>query len=740
MSTSQQLVAAGGGPALEKLWNGAELDEQEFPAFGAWKEKEDEIDRHLEDAVKTPGVTVLSLTSNPATGKSTTLMRHISERAMASKAPRRVLYVVATEIEARYISAWLFAHKVLDTTSAGVGGVRGVQVVTTKAMVEMFTERRTIWPDHLTIAFDINWYPTVDDEMALALVLHRACQVKESDHVHMAIVLLMSGFESTRTIQAFRKRLGDISQVILDQHHHYPGVVRLEGSWREDVRGNIGNWNGEGRMVVGGRMADVDSWRGLGEDGPCPIPEPQDPTVSRGYTLEENLETLDEEAIIVARGEVPFALGLGSVRLVICTGEIGHVARFDAAISQTVIYNRRMMLPEILRVFSWGIRSDQYGAGVGPVFADAAPGLEEAAEPDRDDLGHAWNRDLSFLILNIFKVWPGLELCRLPTRDPLDTFSFTDRIRGLEILGCLEGQGEGWKCSELGMEILKVRGEMGPTLGFNVAFLLARVVLMRRHSGHRNPLVARVLIHMAAIAHRGSSEFFAIKQNIDKQTLVRYFPSVIPKDKWYAGSLWAGLGLYLRGCRHLWFSEEGEEEEEEEPTISPIDGMQIDAVAGSFIAKLAQKFAAYTRVPLGKLEDTNWDQASLTEDEIATIDRELMWAWLHRIAMFWPTPMHETDDVVTDVVSFEKFGISMDREAIDAAHLRQESAKQNESGGAFYAIYEALVDGGRDLPAEGRRRRYTCQDVTYIPGTAFGDVEHECGIIWPDAVSRSQFR
>ncbi|KAI1747154.1 hypothetical protein F4782DRAFT_522110 [Xylaria castorea] len=734
------------GPSLASFCHGTELDEQQFPARSAWREAQGEIDRFLEGAVTTPGVTALSLTSDPATGKSTTLMRHIAELAMASKAPSRVLYVVATMIEANFISSWLMVHGVLDTR-VGVGGLRGVQVVTTEAMVKMFTEEGARWPAHLTIVFDINWYPEVDDEMALALLLHRTGEVKKYDGgmgVHMAIVLLMSGFESARTIKAFQKRLGSISQVKLDQEHEYPDLTHLEGDWKTNVRDSIGKWDGKGRVVLGAPMTDVSSWRGLRRGHPYMMPEVTEPGMSRELTLRNDLETAVKGKALNVRRDAPFALALTNISLVICTGEFGYVARFDTDLMQTVIYKRRMMFCEILRDLSWGIRSDQYG-GVDPiVFAAPAKDYEElfaGAEPDRDDLGGAWNRDLWFLVLNLFKVWPGIGVGQFPTRPPIDIAAVTGTTRALLVLGCLTRQGKGWKCTELGLQILKASREMGPTLRFNVAFLLSRVVLMRRHS-HASPVVVHVLIHMAAIAHVGSSAFLELKQPIDMAALVRCFPRVIPEQKWYAGFLWVGLGLYLFGCRHSKFSDAEPEPGSESDAFPRIDGVDVNTETGIMIEELVETFAGQVGVTLDKLQDTDWDKTSLTEAEIATVDRELMWAWLHRTAMFWPTSISEKYDVVSDMVSFVKFRVSMCREVIDASRVREESAKENKAGGAFYVIYEALmeVEDDQDSSAGRPQTRCQCHDITWIPGTAFADVEDKSNYIWPDAVGRSIIR
>ncbi|KAI0474547.1 hypothetical protein F4859DRAFT_521625 [Xylaria cf. heliscus] len=744
MATDPVMPAA----RLANLWHGAEVDEHRYPAFSAWKQAQGEIDRHLEDAVMNPGVTALSLTSNPATGKSTTLMRHIAELAMVSKAPRHVLYIVPTQIEAYYISSWLLAHGVLDT-SAAVGGLRGVKVMTTEVMVKMFTEQDARWPDHLTIAFDINWYPTVDDEMALAVLLQWAGRVKESGGqrgIHMAIVLLMSGFESARTIYAFRKRLGDISQINLDTHHIYPTLTALKGDWKKDLRGSIGHAHtNSSRIVIGAGLQDVWSWKRTRVDGKAPaiIPDFSDPVDDPVKVLLQDLDILANNRAIHACAQVPFALGLANVSHVVCSGEIGQIARFDSVIMQTVIYRRRMMRSEILRVLSWGIRSDKYGTAKNPVLAAPAAdydALNKAAEADRDNLGDAWGRDLWFLILKVFKVWPGLRIDEMPTRPPLDIVGISDSIRALLVLECLEEQEEGWKCTALGLQILRVRREMGSTLSFNVAFLLARVAMMQRQS-NASPVVALVLIHMAAIAHVGSSEFFHVKGPVDREALAQCLPAVVPKERWCAGFLWVGLGLYLFGCRGSMIPDK---DEDESPDFPEIGGIDVDIDVGIAIRDLAKKFARYTRVTLGKLQDSNWDMERLSEADLETIELELMWAWLHRIAMFWASPISESRDVVSDMVSFVKFDIEMDTEVIDAPHVREYSAKRNKGEGAFFVLYEELrlkeTSGDGQDSSEAPRPKHRCRDVTWIPSPRFKDVQRKSGYKWPDAVGRSLFR
>ncbi|KAI1313294.1 hypothetical protein F5Y03DRAFT_390313 [Xylaria venustula] len=299
---------------VSSLWDGAEADEQIFPAFGAWKKAKQQLNKFLEDAISKPGVMALSLASQPATGKSTSLIKHIAERAYISRAPRLVLYILSTEVEARFIKSWLIRHNVATTT-----GTLGPRVQVEVMTVERFIAGVSVegnWSRDLTIIFDINWYPTVDDEIALTFILHRAAAVKtsvEKMRNHLAIVLLMSGYESSRTLRAFRERVGDITQInLLQYHHQYPLFEPLGRNWQDTVA-QLANHilAHDGRVVleeysqIGEARIDIRIDQQF-----IDIPKPDEQFINM------DIATLRESKVLRVTGKLPYAVGIENVNLV----------------------------------------------------------------------------------------------------------------------------------------------------------------------------------------------------------------------------------------------------------------------------------------------------------------------------------------------------------------------------------------------------------------------------------------
>ncbi|KAI3322277.1 hypothetical protein HD806DRAFT_523627 [Xylariaceae sp. AK1471] len=704
------------GSEAGALWNRAEVDVRRYPAFAAWKEGTSQLNRHLEDAVLCPGVSVLSLASQPATGKSTTLIQHICELAKMNKAPRKVRYVVSSGVEARFIESWFLAHGVMKPSTAWEA-VNQVEVITTEALIKLFGDASS-WPDQITIVFDINWYPTVDDEMALGLLLHHASKAKERVEeekdvaIHIAIMLLMSGFVSTRTIEAFRSLLGRITEInLLHIHHDYSGQLRRymgDGDWQGALHDNVQQiWREKGRVVLGDGRAWT--WDGFEEDHKDLDQMPEAPDV--GYSPEKiidlELQTLKESKGVIVNGDLPFTVGLANVHLVACTGKIDICQTLEPRLMQLVQgCRRRMMWPEILRMVSWGIRSSEYGRrpicfdmiGMGQTMEE----VEERAGPDLDDLGRAWNEDLPFLLLSIFRNWP----CH---------------IRRLRLLDCIAKPGAsdtGYHCTSFGRLVLEVWKTAHKQLSFHVAFLLARVVLMRqgRRANHR---VMQVLIYMAAIAHEGLDRLFEV-QGPAKARALRSGVAPLVRDRFYAGGLWIALALFLRCRKTSQFQGEG--------FWRPFNGLAVDNSVVRQIWDTIEVFASVVGTRLfGNIAGVDWEATALDEAELSTVDQELMWAWLHRIVMFTEKPLSDASDAVVDCASFKRFSIDMGRELIDAEVVREESAGQNQGGGGFFAIYQHVLPEGDGVGDLGPEARFICRGVTWIPAPAFKEVPKKLG-------------
>ncbi|KAI0968639.1 hypothetical protein F4678DRAFT_474383 [Xylaria arbuscula] len=718
---------------LWSLWNGAEADEQIFPAFGAWKEAKEQLNQFLEDAVSNPGPTVLSLASQPATGKSTSLIKHIAERAYISKAPRLVLYIVSTVVEAQFIKSWLVRHSVATTTGS-LGSRVQVEVVT----VDMFSAGVSVeenWSRDLTIIFDINWYPTVDDEIALAFILHRAAELKTSVEKmcmgnHLAIVLLMSGYESSRTLRAIRRHVGNFTRINLLHHHHqYPDLKTLDENWEDTVRELVGSaLAGGGRVVI-----EDDNW--IQEDD-LDIRRAEvdkdiaSPLLPRTTTTITNITNLEEARVLKSADEVPYAVGLKDVNLVVCTGLAGKSLMIDPLFQQLIATTKRRMTTfEMARFLSWGIRSPKYtGPGVTFCVPQNWYEPEGSAALDREDMGKAWNQHLPILLLTVFDNWPSYRLAQLPIRPPADRAIFDDGLFRLCTLGCiipgaLGGIGGAYQCTELGRQILKIWKQTDKILDFHVTFLLARVAIMHRDPT-ASPLVVSVLIHMAAIAHRGTGAFMSVRRPVNMNELSFCFPPIIPEERRRAGGLWAALGLYMH-CLDT-FANGG--------FITLVPGITLDTRIGLNIRDWCRAFesAVLTASPHSRIP-INWHTQRLSQAEMKAIDEELALAWFHRIVLFRPDPRFEGSDHVVDTSSYERFEIDMRTELLHASEINMNNHDGPDTTDRLYAIYENLqkmedgADANEDLPT-----RFICSGLTWIPSSTFTKAVLEIGGINDD--------
>ncbi|KAK5629203.1 hypothetical protein RRF57_004918 [Xylaria bambusicola] len=716
------------------LWNGAELDEREYPVFVAWKEEADKVDGFLGDAVRTPGATALSLVSQPATGKSTSLILHIWELAQASKAPRHVLYVVSTEVEARFIRAWLTDHGAMDNVAV-FGPQQGgryipVQVVTMERFIALALQENP-WPNDLTVAFDVNWYPTVDDEMAISILVKRAMEVKTAvtemgKDTRMAIILLMSGYVSSRTLTMFQRYLGHVTHIdLLHRTHAYPSTGELNEGWGEPGGRLDGAamWLRERKMRLA--IDDISGYRGEFNIYPA----------YPSHDLDETPEDAVDDTILMLRDwentmvtvgvATPYAVGLEAVGMVVLTGAKTSARVIDPIIMQLVDIERRMSHAEAARILSWGTRSTAFGKG--GVTMVAVPGINNHIGSIRDDLGRSWNEDLPIFILALFKAWPGVRLARIPIRIT-DRWIAADRIRRLSVLGCAVSLGEGeeqdkvWRCTDLGYKILEIWAKTHKKLDFSIIYLLAKVAMMQQRDPDVSSLVARVLVHMAAIAYSGIREFVAVHRPFDEAALVECFPPIIPESRRQAGGLWVALALYLR-YRNDFKQGEG-------PSISTVNGIIVNRDCGGDITKNLLVFEKLVMAagPSSAGAQQDWYMLELGEVEIKAIDEELMWAWLHRIAWCKRSPEPGNVESVLDMVSLAEFKLKASNELMDAQAIRLWLYRRSQARGAFFAIYETLErmgDAHQDL---------TCRGMTWIPGPTFKRAEDATGLEWPEMV------
>lgn len=350
-----------------------------------WKPLLEMLDRALAKATEENRVEVVALTSLPGIGKSTALIRHIWDLAKAGKAPGKVVYIVFSDTEASLIRTWLLQSGGVVKDDMGDGKVRSDNPFTLCSLRECFQVlQEKAWDANRTVIVDVNWYPTVRDEIAFGYLLSwtrglKAAVAKGND-VHVAILLLMSTFESERTVIPFERMLTTVIAFDLtDWRYPTPKAEALEVGWKEKV-GDIvqGVLDEGGRVVLGSHIWQ--DWPGiqsgrldpdLVDDVPCTYVPAEDRLVTEQRSIEK-------ARVLALHPLVPYSTRVEQMRLFLTPGVVEGCHILYPELMQVVVDDRELEWCERLRQYSWVLKSMGGGSPeanqirfLGPAIGDA---------------------------------------------------------------------------------------------------------------------------------------------------------------------------------------------------------------------------------------------------------------------------------------------------------------------------------------------------------------------------------
>ncbi|KAI2780505.1 hypothetical protein F4815DRAFT_499229 [Daldinia loculata] len=683
-----------------------------------------QLDEALASIVEEKGVRVVAITTHIGAGKSTVIVDHIWRQAKAGKAPPSIIYVVSTLVESILLRDYLsesgtftedqLEHSLEDTY---------LPVMIRSALQFLKQFEKLSLKKNCTVVVDVNWYPSVEDEIAFGRLISWLSAAKEGEgDSSLCCVLLMSAFESQRTVAAFERRIGKVLRLDRTGFEHPKVDIEIQQGegWKDQVGQILLDTLYQDKKVV---VATDSIW-----DFEYLEDEPLANLIGEVYFVEhENVETvgkhlklLKQAPILVIGVETPFSTKIEGLGMFVSTGSALRTNRLVPGLMQIVRMDRGLSWLEVLRQHSWVSKS----AGVGSSGPSGARFLCPAGEEElkargehTEDLGRAWNVDFMFTALAHFHTWPGRQLSRMPTRRPPNDYVFADAVRRLLILGCIKQSEEygTYECTPLGATIMERRQqEFKDKFEFHVAYLLART---RLKEGER-PEVLRVLIRLAAIAHNGVKFLFHRAQDTDTSKLRELLPPLI-RGRAHAGTMWIALGLYLL-CETVGFEAGEESLTEVGPFVVQVEQMRsispvVKAIEGEFGLPI---------IPA----DSSWMDQPLKEAELQSIDKDMMWAWLHRIGASEPAESPSGVETITDWVSLEDFGVKMNKEIIQQRDIRTYCDVVTMGGRAFTAFYLQLKE------KDGQRwARY----LTWIPPEAIQDLKEKTGLSVTAAVGKT---
>ncbi|KAI1374720.1 hypothetical protein F4677DRAFT_446985 [Hypoxylon crocopeplum] len=305
--------------------------------------------------------------------------------------------------------------------------------------------------------------------------------------------------------------------------------------------------------------------------------------------------------------------------------------------------------------------------------------------------GPAWNAHMSLLVLWICDMWPGWRYDDMPVGDPPDKFALDETVRRLQMTGFLTrsgaGRGAGMRLTREGEHALELMRESPDRVDIHVASLLVA-------ARSEKPRVQRALVTMAAISSRNAGDFYTMEY---LETDGGLSPQAVFDQC-------AGINLQypsavIRGCT----------------MVNPAEGFEIKRTIDQFAMSLG------IDAPTPDMAVT-----MLTNEEIATVERRLMWAWLYRV-LYRVVGISCVESHAFDISSCHDVFPDWGAEIIDVEAKMRDS--ENVRLGGFFAIYDSL-----ELRVVGNKEIHVPQGFTIIPQRLFREVEEKTDISWPTAV------
>lgn len=698
----------------------------EIVARDAWKAVTGQLEERLQISVE-GGVEVIGIVGAPGTGKSTGLTAHVRDLVHQGRAPGPVTYVLSTEVEADIIGNWLHRN------AEQIGVEQDIRVTTIRGG---FQDGGGI-PSQMTFLLDVSWYPDVDDEVfyaKLARNLRTWRNKAATEDVRIALVLLMSVFESKRTTELFRRAVGTSSVHVYEYTYSLSdiSIKMLSKHWTKtsEVSGVA-----KPSVTYGGRVimaVDNDLPPGFndGEDL-SEVCEEVELGSSGGAGVKRVLNALEKSPVLMIEADIKYSTIISMLRLFVSSGVASDKVVLDRDMIQPVFAEERPLeYCELLRQLSWVIKSERPLSGIQFMATWDHDDLVEKKGKGAVDLvesfGHAWNRDLILLVLAVVDSCPDQHFHRMPFRTPVSDYSWAEMVKRLELVGCIVKLGPGkYKSTGRGQGVLHYHRKYG--IDFHASFLLAYVTM-----GYIDSTVLRIVIRIAALASCGLDHMFSVRGKREApmtESEFGFYSPPLTRFKAHHGTIWFALSLYLKGEMERLYDLDKSPENEGIGEVAKIGTVIISRHEFKMAKRLIQALDRDFQLPE---EDHAWMSMPLTEEQIKTIDRGLMWSWMHR--MVWlqarPKPTGTGQGMAMEITSSKECTVNLygGSETLDAVRLREENAKER-AGTGIAAIYMKLhVD---------KEKKVSASMLTSIPGHCFEEFNKETKLTWPSAVANA---
>ncbi|KAI1775552.1 hypothetical protein F4818DRAFT_451814 [Hypoxylon cercidicola] len=679
----------------------------------AWTVKQKEIDDFV-DRIPRRGASAAFIQGPHASGKSTTMVAHILGLVQTRLSGASLVYLMPTLVECVLLRDYLaseefnaqlpvqISDRVLEPAPGEAIPAGSLYVQSyTSALQDIRNGTFSVFKTGAVVLIDLEVNPTTDGEMLLGHVLE-AADFSRAEGSGCAVITI-STFESPRTEAAMDRVIGRKPKVIQIPQDFAPVPLRrMPEPWRDFAKGLATRANGTGgpdkmpeRVVIGQeRFGEVD-------DEFYSIERPS-------MHAEETLADLrSKPASMLVASDLCVSLPWPGLAHFVSHGIVKSQI-FDRKTSQIVSLARHMTRTEILVQQSWLLKSDRprEDTNFHTTYEDF-----DRRPLGSDPAGEAYGKDLLWTALNLIHAWPSSLPNDLPVKLPPDTLGMGEVMARLSILQCIvneDGQTMG-KMDKRGLALVSIKQATGDVIDFHVAYFLACIYT---NKGKLSLNVRRVIVRIAAILAIG------IHTLCTKATPEAEYPSLehvrvhcvgVGASLAHKGAVWIALGLWQASVQSGLKDNNGIY-----PTIRRGD---VNFSIGIAVRVLDLVSALNG---LFELPDTNAElrDTELTSDEILFVERQLLWAYLHRVVYLSDNPAA----LPVDVVSLKDVTISSD-EILD---LNVPRVAQENKGKGCFAIYAGLSLSGS---------RYIASGLTIIPLQLIREVKDLTGMPFDQAVA-----
>ncbi|KAI1328145.1 hypothetical protein F5Y16DRAFT_398558 [Xylariaceae sp. FL0255] len=558
----------------------------------------------------------------------------------------------------------------------------------------------------LTLIMDVQVAASAEDEITfghLVSWIEGALKRMEAGYeVHIAILLLGPRL-SKRTFDKMRRLIPNIQEQEVDCPSRPIQFECVLSQSKDTVAATILQGVGQGKTVLltscRDKEWDVENFQlgGLRESAGC----------FDNLGFKEELKQL-EQLVVDISGSCSFSASL-NLTVVLSSGLLIDTQR-DAKIGQLVMDCRRLTKCELDNAMAWTYKAKQGPRSVRFLTLYSQYGYQDRVDFD-EALGPAWNKELPYLVLSQIAQWGGQggkTIKEFPTREPPDSIAWRECYVRLTTSQCIRRDED-----VPGLAHLTPKGESmrdfldGGSSNWNVAWIISCC----KEDTSMSSRARHILLMMAAILQDDKLTDFLC------EVFVPMFHDRIDHGYlWIAVATFFHLAITLPALRL-----------EEIPEISPwltYTSYDVDHVESTW-----RSLAAGLNLP-PLIKD---GEAPLTLDEIAYIDKTLLWAHLHRVVCFDDYLGTDSEGKPSkDVYSTRNMVALQSFEFLEIEDCRRLGNQETVEGG-FLAIYETIKRINQDQPS--RRYKYMVRGLTLVSDDVVRDIERETEQPWPQFIA-----